>query len=131
MHVERVWDDGEQPAKTLKHEGFFIHHREIQVNASAEKIFHVISQFIKKPHWQVEAVEENEHVIVCVKDQIAGAKWMEWRMSRNVPPTSLTQTIFFAPYGLTGFLCWYLTYPFLVISFHRLIKSIARHSVVE
>jgi uncharacterized protein YbjT (DUF2867 family) len=131
MHVERVWDDGEHAVKTLKHEGFFIHQREMQVNVSAEKVFQAISRLANKTNWQVEVSEENERMIARVKNQTGGAGWVEWRVGHASSVTCLTQTIFFAPYGLTGFLYWYLLYPLCAVFFHQLIKNIARHSVVK
>ena len=45
LKIERVWDDGEGSSEaTLKHEGFFIDHRKIKVNAEPEKIFGVIQK---------------------------------------------------------------------------------------
>ena len=49
--IERVWDDGAHPRKSLKHEGFFIEHREMKVNASPEKIFDVITRMGGKNGW--------------------------------------------------------------------------------
>ena len=48
LKIERVWDDGEGQVKTLKHEGFFIDHREIKVDAEPEKVFNIIRKFARK-----------------------------------------------------------------------------------
>ena len=45
LKIERVWDDGEGQVKTLKHEGFFIDHRKIKVDAEPEKVFNSITKF--------------------------------------------------------------------------------------
>lgn len=38
QNVERVWEDGRSPTKTLKHEGFFIHHRRLKKISNEEII---------------------------------------------------------------------------------------------
>jgi len=123
-HVERVWDDGGQPAKTLKHEGFFIHHRQTQIDAPAKKVFQAISSFINKPNLQVEVNDVDEKIIVYMKDQYAGKKWIEWRLNQTLSVTCLTQTVFFAPRGTAGFLYWYLLSPFQSLSFLSFIHKI-------
>jgi len=128
-HIEHVWDDDQRRVKSLKHEGCFILHREIQGNISAEKMFQAILRFVHKPNWQVELDESNERIIVCVKDQPAGEKWIEWRIGQIADLTTLTQTVFFAPHGLPGFLYWILLYPFHVIALRGLIRALAREVV--
>jgi uncharacterized protein YbjT (DUF2867 family) len=131
-HIERVWDDGQHSVKSLKHEGCFILHREIQGTVSVEKVFQAVLRFTRRPNWQVEVDEANERIIACVKDQPAGEKWIEWRVSRTASPTytTLTQTVFFAPRGLPGFLYWVLLYPFHIIALRGLIRAIVRGALV-
>jgi uncharacterized protein YbjT (DUF2867 family) len=50
-HIERIWDDGTNPRKSLKHEGFFIEHFEMQVDAPPEKVFQVITSMGGKNGW--------------------------------------------------------------------------------
>ncbi|MBI5840662.1 MAG: DUF2867 domain-containing protein [Chloroflexi bacterium] len=123
VHVERVWDDGGHPVKTLKQEGFFIHHREIKVNAGVDKVFRAIMG-VMQSNWQVETKQENEKIVVRVKDQFAGDKWLEWRVGQIGNLTYMSQTFFFAPCGLPGFLYWYLLYHFHIMFFRNLIKKI-------
>ena len=127
-YIERVWDDGHHNDKLVKHEGCFILHREIKVTASVEKVFQAVSRFANKPNWQVEFNEADERVVICVKNQPAGEKWVEWRASRNNISTYLTQTVFFAPRGLGGFAYWYLLYPFHVLALRGLLRAIAREA---
>ncbi len=108
IHIERIWDDGEDKAKSLKHEGCFIDHRELKINSSPEKIFHAITQIIQSHVWQIEINENNSRVVACNQNQRFGAQWIEWRLDQN----RLAQTIFFSPRGLPGFLYWYLITPF-------------------
>jgi len=86
-----------------------------------------------KPNWQAEA-NQPHRLLVSIKDQLAGQKWIEWRVRQTaeVPEggsvTCLSQTIFFSPRGLPGFLYWYLFYPFHFLTFRGLIKSIVKRS---
>jgi uncharacterized protein YbjT (DUF2867 family) len=126
-HIERVWDDGRGEAKSLKHEGFFILHREAQVQASHEKVFESLLQVAAKMGWQVESSEPTQRLLIQ-RSRTAGAEWIEWRVSQRDDSTRLTQTAFFAPRGLGGFLYWYLRLPFHTIRLHRLIQTIAHES---
>jgi uncharacterized protein YbjT (DUF2867 family) len=128
-NIERVWDDGQQSVKRLKHEGCFIDHREVQVCAPVEKVFRAISGLIKKTNWQIEINEANERIIIRVKKQPLGRKWLEWRVTHVGGFTHLTQTVFFAPLGLAGFLYWVLLSPFHVIVLRGLIHALERESV--
>ncbi len=109
LEVERVWEDGRGKTTTLKHEGFFIHHREMEMNVPAERI----ADKVKRLH------NTDENLLAYSKTRF-GERWLEWRIHNNV----LTQTAYFAPRGLGGFLYWYLLYPFHVLKFHRMLKSI-------
>jgi Protein of unknown function (DUF2867) len=128
-HIERVWDDGKQATKSIKHEGCFIEHREVAVNAEPEKVFQALRRFADQANYLTKVNEAQMRITVCVKNQAAGKKWIEWRVVHHVKnATSLTQTVFFSPCGLPGFLYWYLLYPFHLINFRGLIKSIAKQS---
>jgi len=127
-HIERVWDDGERQAKSIKHEGCFIDHQEIKTHTSPENVFQAITRVINNPNWCVEVNEPNQRVIIRDKSQSAGDKWIEWRVSRTDSPIYLTQTVFFSPRGLSGFLYRYLSYPIHVINSRALIWKIAQRS---
>jgi uncharacterized protein YbjT (DUF2867 family) len=144
-HIERVWILGKNlgglpqgsPGEshilktsevwsTLKHEGCFIDHREIEINARPEMVLSALKQFVGESKAFVELKQTDEQTIVCVKDQIAGQKWIEWRIvSHAKSVTHLAQTVFFSPRGLPGFVYWYLLYPFHLIKYRGLIKTIA------
>jgi uncharacterized protein YbjT (DUF2867 family) len=157
-HIERVWDQGEDFGSlsewssndnsqlktsevwiTLKHEGCFIDHRELNTGVSLEEIFQTITYAINNPYWCVEMNEPDRRILIKDKSQRAGDTWIEWQMSRTPAPnsrsavaspafTKLTQTIFFSPRGLPGFLYWYLLYPFHRINSRMLIRKIAQQS---
>lgn len=124
LHVERVWDDGLRAAKSLKHEGFFILHRETQIQQSPEKIFADLTRMADKTKGQVEASEPLQRLLIR-RPHTFGDHWLEWRVSRDNISTYLTQTAFFAPRGLVGFLYWYLLYPFHVLTFHGFMRKIS------
>jgi uncharacterized protein YbjT (DUF2867 family) len=132
FHIERVWDDERRGVKSIKHEGCFVDHREMQIRAEAEKVFHALKQWIDKQTGFIKVKQTNEQNIVCVKDQVAGDKWIEWRIICHAAGvTYLSQTVFFCPHGLPGFLYWYLLYPFHITKYRGLIKTIAKQSKLQ
>lgn len=130
-HIERVWDDGRGGVKSIKHEGCLIDHREIQVNTESEKVFEALKQFVNRVAAFMEVTRTDGQIIVCVKDQVAGEKWIEWRVGQLDNLTYISQTVFFSPRGLPGFLYWYLLYSFHLIDFRGLIKSIAKQGKTQ
>lgn len=134
LKIERVWDDGEDQVKTLKHEGFFIDHRKIKVEAEPEKIFDVIqknSKHLSVHKFITDTIEPNRVLLLRSTSKTPGDSWIEWRVGSAKTMTSLTQTAFFAPRGLAGFFYWFLSYPFRSITLNRLIKNIIHNSVVK
>lgn len=126
-HIERVWDDGRQGRRSIKHEGCFIDHRDVQVDAEPDMVFEAVKRCVSNWDTLVNILQTNEQIIVCMKNQRFGAKWIEWRVmghARNV--TSLSQTVFFCPRGLAGFLHWFLLYPFHVLDFRGLLQKIIK-----
>ncbi len=150
--------------RKLKHEGFFIDHRELQVDAKPEEVFEVIKnmggqngwpfanwlwklrglfgvrqlavennkhrQFDFKNYYHVDSIKPG-HILLHSQLKAPGEGWMEWRVEAPQNQTRLTQTAYFTPYGLGGFLYWVLLYPFHTYVFRGLIKGIARNSVVK
>ena len=152
-HIERVWvpgkdignlpqnnSDGEFSLKTsevwttLKHEGCFVDYREKFVHASPDSIIHSINK-LKVGQLSIENSSEFAKVISHPQNRPFGEKWIEWRVGQTVSrianPTYLTQTVFFCPHGLLGFLYWYFLYPFHILNFRGLIKAIAKQSEIQ
>jgi len=123
--IERVWDDGRQGAKSIKHEGCFIYHREIQMDAKSEQVFRALQQAIDQQTDFIRVKQTNEQIVVCMKEQVAGEKWIEWRVVNTENVTYLSQTVFFSPRGLPGFSYWYLLYPLHLFNFHLLLQGIS------
>jgi uncharacterized protein YbjT (DUF2867 family) len=135
--MRRVWDTGRQGSRFIKHEGCFIDHYGTIIHAESEKVFRAVVRLCEKENWILEVSETDQQIVVRVPDQVAGRKWIEWRISQighETPSqdelTYLTQTIFFSPNGHPGFLYWYLLYPFHMLNFRRLIQSITRQSKI-
>lgn len=151
LRIERVWDGGSSGVKVLKHEGFFIDHRAVEVKAPAERIMDVVNQFDKNGNWlfanwlwklrgwlnnaghassvtlyDVEH-QTDHHILFRAKLKSPGEGWMEWRVEDGL----LIQTAYFAARGLGGFLYWYLLTPFHAYVFQGLIKTIAKKAVVQ
>ncbi len=131
-HIERMWVDDSARTQFVKHEGCFILHGEIKINDEPEKIIQTITDLRKTPPLPLgegPGVRESHH-------HSFGDEWIEWRVGRTgreAPPTGgspthLTQTLFFSPRGLPGFLYWFLSYPFRRFSFRGLIRQIAKRS---
>jgi len=100
-HIERIWEDGRQKTKFLKHEGCFIVQRVI-------------------PHPENHRDErrmESRHTPF-------GDMWFEVYAEQK----TLTQTLFFSPRGLPGFLYWYVLYPFHLISLRGFQVGIGKQS---
>jgi uncharacterized protein YbjT (DUF2867 family) len=124
--IERVWDDRDGQTKILRHEGFFIDHREIKVDTTPEKMFDAVKKM--RGRFTIEAIGDNQ-ILVHLKIKIPGQGWVEWKKGRA--SNYLAQTVFFTPRGFGGFLFWYLLYPFFVMVFNRWLKIVARNSVVK
>lgn len=130
LHVERVWDDAQRGAKSLKHEGFFIFHREEQIQSSPEKIFTILTRLASEMKWQVAASEPHQRLLLR-RPHPFGDRWLEWRVGRNTISTHLAQTSFFAPRGLGGFLYWYSFYPVHALVFRNRMRAIVNQAERE
>ena len=127
-HIERVWEDGGRKARSIKHEGCFIDHRETTIDAEGVGVLHAIREHCRIRNWSLQVDEGDGQLIACIQNQAAGSKWIEWRVREAENVASLTQTVFFCPRGLPGFLHWYLLYPLHVLGFNSLLKRIAKDS---
>lgn len=112
-HVERVWRSDERLA-ALRHEGFFILHRAIPFDSR-------LQGDCQMTDWQVESREPQR--ILFHRSRPFGEEWIEQRLVGR----DIISSYFFAPRGLGGFLYWYLSYPFRVISFRGLLKRLHKN----
>lgn len=128
FHIERVWDDGARKPRSIKQEGCFVLHREMQINAEPEQVTDVLHQSVRESEFLQEVKGTTDTLVVCVRYQIAGERWIEWRVSKTASVTYLTQTMFFRPRGLAGFLYWYLLYPFHWMKFRSLMRRTVEYA---
>jgi hypothetical protein len=129
--IEHIWEDGRQGVKSIKHEGCFIDYRTVHMAAEPDEVIRALQQWVDTQAGFIKAKQTNRQILVCVKHQIAGEKWIEWRVgqiARGASPgdhlTYLSQTIFFCPRGLPGFLYWYLFYPIHFFKSYLLIQKV-------
>jgi hypothetical protein len=76
--------------------------------------------------YRVEAVVNGRLLRLHSELKAPGEGWMEWRVEDSDGEARLSQTGFFAPRGLPGFVYWYLFGPIHKLVFRGLIKTIAR-----
>ncbi len=82
--------------------------------------------------WRVEAVEPGRLLRLRAEMRVPGRAWLEFRSSAQADGTSsLTQTAYFEPKGLSGLLYWYLLYPIHRVIFSGMIRKLAELAVRE
>jgi len=80
-------------------------------------------------YYRVELLKQNHLMRLHSELKAPGDGWMEWCVeSKDKHSTILTQTAFFAPRGLPGFLYWHFLNPLHRIVFRGLIRTIAKQS---
>ncbi len=80
--------------------------------------------------WRVEAVEPERLLRLRAEMKVPGKAWLQFQVTpREDGQTLLSQTAFFAPKGLFGWLYWYGLYPLHGLIFSGLIDQIARRAV--
>lgn len=78
--------------------------------------------------YRIEALEANRRLLLHAELKAPGEGWMEWKIQPHEEGSLLSQTGFFAPRGLPGFLYWYGLWPLHSLVFRGLIRAIARQS---
>ena len=79
--------------------------------------------------WRVEAVEPEQMLGLRAEMKVPGSAWLQFQVSaRDDGRTLLTQTAFFAPKGLAGWLYWYALYPIHKVIFSGFIDQIAKRA---
>ena len=136
-HIERVWDESRHESKFIKHEGCLIDHCEVLVKAESQKVIDVIDDFggreliVSKGYVPIynSKLLDSKGFLLAEKKTFYGTQWIEWRVipgGKDV--TCLSQTVFFCPRGLAGFVYWYLFHPLHRITFRNFIEKITRQS---
>lgn len=79
--------------------------------------------------WRVEAIEPERLLRLRAEMKVPGKAWLEFQ---SIPQpdgkTLLTQTAYFAPLGLSGFLYWYLLYPVHAFIFSGMIRKVGERA---
>lgn len=79
--------------------------------------------------WRVEAVEQDHLLRLRAEMKVPGLAWLQFAAEPiSDDQTRLTQTAFFAPKGLFGWLYWYGLYPLHGLIFSGLVRSIAERA---
>ncbi|CAG0996227.1 3 beta-hydroxysteroid dehydrogenase/Delta 5--_4-isomerase [Anaerolineales bacterium] len=144
LKIECVWAAGDEspPGQNaqvrvhmLRHEGFFITHTKIMVDAKPERVFNSIKKLaesLETRQFVLDTIKPDQLLLLKSQKKIPGKGWLEWSVSQVVMPstenhlTCLSQTSYFAPRGLPGFLYWYLLYPLHILKCRSYIQGIKR-----
>lgn len=79
--------------------------------------------------WRVEEAEAGRMLRLRSEMRAPGVLWLQFHLSRGQEETTLlTQTLFYAPKGLLGFIYWYLFYPLHNTVFSGLIVKLAEQA---
>jgi uncharacterized protein YbjT (DUF2867 family) len=76
--------------------------------------------------WRVEVLEPARLLRLRAEMRLPGEAWLEWCLAPEDEGCRLIQTAYFAPRGLSGFLYWWLLYPFHRLIFSDLVGAVRR-----
>lgn len=77
--------------------------------------------------WRVEVVEPGKLLRLRAEMKVPGQAWLQFEAGALEDGLSrLTQTAYFAPKGLAGFLYWYLLYPIHGLIFSGMIQELKK-----
>jgi hypothetical protein len=79
--------------------------------------------------WRVEALEPTRLLRLRAEMRLPGEAWLEWCLHPEDKRCRLIQTADFAPRGLSGFLYWWLLYPFHRPIFSDLVGAVRREAL--
>jgi hypothetical protein len=76
--------------------------------------------------WRVEALDPDHLLRLRAEMKVPGRAWLQFEaVPLENGRTILTQTAYFAPKGLFGFLYWYALYPIHGLIFSSMIRQLA------
>lgn len=79
--------------------------------------------------WRVEEIKPGRLLRLRAEMKVPGKAWLEFQsIPQENGGTLLTQTAFFAPRGLAGFLYWYALYPIHGFIFSGMIRKVAERA---
>ena len=82
--------------------------------------------------WRVEAVVPDQVLRLRAEMRVSGLAWLQFEVHpRDDGGSSLIQTAFYEPHGLTGVLYWYALYPIHQMIFSGMAREIVRRAEHE
>ncbi len=79
--------------------------------------------------WRVEELTKDRSMRLRAEMKVPGKAWLEYKSEpQEDGQTLLTETAYFAPHGLAGFLYWYSMWPFHKYIFDGMIREIAKRA---
>jgi hypothetical protein len=76
--------------------------------------------------WRVlRADKENGNLILLAGMKVPGEAWLEFKIEQEGAQFFLYQKATFRPKGLLGRLYWYVLWPFHLVIFRKMVKSLA------
>lgn len=79
--------------------------------------------------WRVEAAEPGALLRLRAEMKVPGKAWLQFKVvPYDAGKSHFTQTAYFAPHGLSGWLYWYTLYPVHALIFSGLIKKISQRA---
>ncbi len=84
----------------------------------------------KVDFWEVIDVQPGTRILLFAEMKAFGTAWLEFRVrSGDGKNSTLTQTAYFYPKGLTGHVYWYGIYPIHVIVFKGMAQAIVKYAL--
>ena len=78
--------------------------------------------------WRVESVKENDHLQLRAEMKLPGRAWLRFDLRPDEGRVELTQTAFFEPKGLWGYLYWWSVYPLHALVFPRMLQELGKRA---
>lgn len=74
--------------------------------------------------WKVADIREDTRLLLVAQMKVPGKAWLEFHIDGN----SLVQTAYFLPFGLWGYVYWYLLKPTHFLIFRDMAKNLIRRA---
>ncbi len=74
--------------------------------------------------WKVADIKEDKRLLLLAQMKLPGKAWLEF----HIDGTYLVQTAYFLPYGLWGYVYWYLLKPSHFLIFHDMAKNLIKRA---
>ncbi len=78
--------------------------------------------------WRVEELRRPELLRLRAEMRVPGRAWLQYEVAPSGDGSTLVQTAFFEPRGLSGLAYWYLLYPIHALIFRGSVRVLARRA---